>query len=385
LIVIVHLDRNAVRGICLVAALSLASCGGGSAFVSNGVQPAGNTQTAGVAAWRTSLIRNPLPGAGCFKASYPSVTWSRTACSSSLERPSVTMAARFRPESMAGNEWNASAPRGDTITTAIGSFPYAYVTGEHSAYYSSCGSCRSGANYYGIQINTNVYPNPAACKGIANCTSGWVQFVYLNPVFDGSYGSPPRGALTIWNILLSKSGTMVCPRGFSSSGSSATGCYLHSQAVLVPNQSIDKNGLEGITLQGMSGTSSSSGKTPYLSAYLTFGKTTVGMQWPNPPLSDIASHWQSAQFNLMGHNGGSEAIFKKGSTLTARLETQFSSGAKTAPTCVPGRSTTAESNSLAFVAAPKLPQTTLPSIVFKESNVIPAGSLSCRALSGSRS
>ena len=375
---IADLHRKAARAMCLVATLAFASCAGDGTLGANPVQPVRGEAASAVndiAAWREAVQLSALPGAGCFQAAYPSRRWSRIACAAPFAHRFFAPSARLRPHSVNGAEWNLQAPHGDTIASAIGSFPQANVTGEKS---NSGSGSPTLSNAYTFQINSNFYNNPVACKGVPNCGSGWVQFVFTNPVTN-PYGSPPQAGLTVWNIISPKPGTSIgtCPGGGPPYQGS---CYQYGPAVLLSNQSISKNALQGMAIRGSSGTNGSG--DPYLSVYLTTGKLTVGIEWANPQLSDLPQRWKSAQFNVLGHDGGSKAIFSPGTTITARLATQFASGSNAAPTCTPGASTTAETNNLPFVAAPPSKSVTYPSIVFKQSNAIAPGNASCLALPG---
>ncbi len=56
------------------------------------------------ASWSRSLMRIPLPSAGCFKASYPSMTWERIACS---KPPDLLRALASQALFSPGNELSA--------------------------------------------------------------------------------------------------------------------------------------------------------------------------------------------------------------------------------------------------------------------------------------
>jgi hypothetical protein len=80
---------------------------------------------------------------------------------------------------------------------------------------------------------------------------------------------------------------------------------------------------------------------------------------------DLAASWNTAEFNVFGDGGGSEATFNTGATLV--VQTNVANGTTTAPSC--GTSgTTAETNSLTLVK-PCCPfGGASPGIVFEESS-----------------
>jgi hypothetical protein len=45
-----------------------------------------DSESAARAAWRTFMAHNPMPVAGCFHASYPSIVWERVDCKTSPPR-----------------------------------------------------------------------------------------------------------------------------------------------------------------------------------------------------------------------------------------------------------------------------------------------------------
>jgi hypothetical protein len=346
-----RLGLLAANAASLIGALTLTACGGSSAIPNVAQQPA---PAGAYDFWQRSLMRTPLPGAGCFQAWYPSGVWSRVACSH-----------ESRPDNIGGgnHQFTASvAPY--RISKAIGSFPL--VEGVDWVKNVPKAGGNSSINNYGLQLNSNTFQT-AVCGNQSNC-KGWEQFIYGNPGPTASRRRP-MGRLHIEDWLV---GNVTCPKdnGWMQKGN---GCVTDSELLNLPNQSI-KN-LANITLAG---TARASGDDVYLSV----GSTMYAIQKKQSDgITDLAKHWQSAQFNVFGYGGGSIATFNPGATLIVRLETK--SGATSAPSCTLAGSTTAESNNLSYVKTRKTTEAEYPSILYKESNASGGGKASCRAVGGS--
>lgn len=324
------------------------------------------------AAWGKSLVQIPLPGAGCYKASYPSTTWSRIACATSrhLLRPSLDeVAANAVPHFKQAADYTAHV-QPHLISAAIGSFPAVKgvkrVTSTHAGLWS-------GLNSYGLQLNSQDF-RTAGCGNVAHC-EGWVQFVYQNP-------SEQRvGNLTIWDWLVSTTSKSLsgCPPNAGWQFFSGF-CYQTSSKQIddIPNQPITELGEMILT-----GNAASTGD----SITLAVGSTVYAVKKAQGDgITDLSTHWQGAEFNVFapGSSGSGYGIatFNAGSTITVGLE--LNDGATTAPNCEANSGTTAETNSLAFVSAPQNPPAREhPSILFTESNARGGGSPSCDALAGS--
>lgn len=329
-------------------------------------QPAG-TGTAD-AAWRRSVMHVPLPSAGCFKATYPSTTWERIACSKPphLLYPVPRNASRAHATNIGdGNDYTANTS--SVMSEAIGSFPTVTgVTSVKSTPNPSFGNdCECGANSYTLQLNSSFF-STAACGSTSNC-AGWEQFVYENPT-----GSS-KGSLFIqdWLIPANLSGSIKCPKG-KGWESADGGCVQNSpSSVSIPNQNI--TGLSKLTETGEAASSGDS-------VYLAVGSTVYGMKnVQSDGITDLAANWKGAEFNVVGNAGGSVADFNSGSTISVNLQTD--TGSTTAPTCKADSGTTGESANLSFVAAPSSPtKLTYPSIEFTESNASGGGTASCDAI-----
>jgi hypothetical protein len=235
------------------------------------------------------------------------------------------------------------------ISTAIGAFPK--VKGVTSV--RSVGCCgEQGLDSYTLQLNSYFFQT-SACGNIQNCV-GWEQFVFENP--PGS----SQASLFIQDWLVGTAGSLSgCPpgKGWEYVG---IGCVQNSPyGVNIPNVSITD-----LRQLIETGTASSSGD----SIYLSVGSTAYGMQdVQSDGITDLAAHWEGAEFNVIGNAGGDVADFNAGSKISVSLQTD--TGLRTKPTCPADSGTTGESNNLFFVRAPRKPaKFQYPSIEFTMSS-----------------
>jgi hypothetical protein len=356
----------------VAAALLLAACSGSNQLAPSQPLPGAPSATQLAAHnpltdWRVSLHGIPLPSAGCFKAEYPSLKWSRIACS---KPPHLLypLPRRVRPNATTvgnGNDYTIQTGS-DKMSQAVGSFPaVSGVTSVKSTPNPEFGDdCECGSNSYTLQLNSSFF-STAACNGESNC-AGWEQFVYENPPGSSS------GDLFIqdWLIPANLTGSIKCPRG-KGWESADGGCVQNSPyAVSIPNQSI-----ANLAKLVETGEAASSGD----SIYLAVGSTEYGMKnVQSDGITDLSTNWTGTEFNVVGNAGGSIAEFNSGSTITVNV--QADDGVTSAPTCKADSGTTGESTNLYFTKAPSSPaEQTYPSIEFTESTT--AGTASCDALS----
>lgn len=314
--------------------------------------------------WARSVRQMPLPGAGCFKASYPSMAWRRIACSTQHVSPA------FFPRIQENGDYSASV-KPHIIASATGSFPM--VSGVTSVRSTHAGS-DSGSGSYSLQLNTQYF-STAACGAIKHCW-GWVQFVYRNAPNNR------RSNLEIWDWLISSNAKPLsgCPPNFgwqSSSSSSGGDCWQTSPVIDIPNQPITKLGDMSLT-----GTTSVRGDSIELSVddvvYAVQNAQSDGVV-------DLSKYWNLAEFNVFGYSTAgskpSSARFNAGSSVGVSVEVD--DGTKTAPQCLGGYSTTFEINNLTLgTPAPNSSKLDHPSIVFSESNPA-SGTSGCKNLAGS--
>jgi hypothetical protein len=302
-----------------------------TATVAAQAAPATNTVDARLSkVWRAAVTSAALPGSGCFTADYPSTVWKRVACAKPPARP-------FLPAVppggfVVGNGNDYSAETGTPISTAIGSFP-------------SIKNLKSETNEgesdtYSLQLNSSYYVAPVCQSAqVASECRAWMQYVYSNP--GGAF-------MEVWLINYGTN----CPSGW---GSYATDCYYNSNQVNIPDQ--DLSVLGDIQVSG----STASGGVDTVK--VTTSQKAYAATMPDS-LIDLAGNWNTAEYNLFGDGGGSEAVFGAGTKMEVKVELQ--DGSTTAPACITD-GFTLESNNLGLNRC-KTAGGKKPSITFTESN-----------------
>jgi hypothetical protein len=319
-------------------------------------------------AWRATMARTPKPQNGCFTAAYPSTEWKEVPCAAPRPRP-FPPAAGQRPLTVGNStDWTANSATG-AISQAIGSFDS--VTGVTSETDSDAGA----ANTFSLQLNTNRFTT-SNCSSSATCV-GWQQFLFSTNGCTNAQGTVPCAFMQYWMIFYNQ----ACPTGWNTNNppsppwpANTTNCWKNgTNGAVVPAQTIA--GLSNMILTGTAAAN---------------GNDTVTISVGNPPnaqgvggadnILNLAAGWQVAEFNIFGDCCNSQANLNNGSTLVVRL--QVNEGAKLAPTCVQA-GFTGETNNLNLVGTPTIvPQTTLPAIVFTESNAPGGTPASCATSQG---
>lgn len=294
-------------------------------------EPASKTAEALLhAAWRASISSEALPGKGCFTAAYPGMVWTRVACKKASDRPFLP--ARGPSGFVVGNGNDYAAETGTPIASAVASFPS--IKGLKSE------TNEGSSDTYSLQLNSSYYVSPV-CQGAQNPAGcrAWMQFVYSNP--GGAF-------LEVWLIDYG----FTCPSGW---GSYSNDCYLNSDQVNVPDQTLAE--LADLQLSGaaVSGGNDTVKLTTSSKAYaVTLADSVV----------DLAGNWNTAEYNLFGDGGGSEADFNAGTKITINIQLQ--DGSTNAPICETD-GFTLETNNLGLDRC-RAAGGTNPSITFKESN-----------------
>jgi hypothetical protein len=264
--------------------------------------------------WRESISHTQAPAAGCFHATYPSLTWNETACTVAPAIPYVPHKGhRANGQTVGdGNDYAAEVTSG-VISETIGSFP----TDSDVKTEKGIG----GANDYSLQLNSN-FMNTSVCNGAkvpADCLD-WEQFVYSS----GSKAAFMQYWLINWDTK--------CPSGWFTY---STDCYTNSAAVSAPLEAIGK--LKTLKLSGtaVNGGIDTLVFTVGTEAYSTTGEDSV---------VELATAWTESEFNIIGDGGGSEADFNTGASITVKVA--VTNGTTNAPTCAADAGTTGETNNL---------------------------------------
>ena len=157
-----------VRGTIVFASLLCSTC---PPLVAQDPSPV-PAQPGSREAWHEFMVRTPLPGKGCFKASYPSTDWQEVPCTTppSFPLPRTRVGGNSSDTVGGGgsNDFVAQVTSG-LISTAEGSFlsvtPGITETGIDP--YTG----QATANAFTLQLNTNTFTTPA----ISSCAPQVVQ------------------------------------------------------------------------------------------------------------------------------------------------------------------------------------------------------------------
>ena len=320
-------------------------------------------------AWRATMARTPKPQNGCYTAAYPSTEWKEVPCAVPRPRP-FPPAVGQRPLTVGNNtDWTANSASG-AITQAIGSFDS--VTGVTSETDSAAGA----ANTFSLQLNTNRFKT-SSCSSSGTCV-GWQQFLFTTNGCTNAQGATvPCAFMQYWLIFYNQ----ACPAGWNTVNPPAppwpantTNCWENgANGAVVPAQTIA--GLSNMILTATAAANGSDTVT------ISVGNPPNAQGVPGPDnILNLAAGWQEAEFNIFGDCCNSQANLNNGATLVVRV--QVNEGVKLAPTCVQ-TGFTGESNNLNLVGTPTIvPQTTLPAIVFTESNAPGGTPASCATSQG---
>jgi hypothetical protein len=311
-------------------------------------------QSADVTAWGKRMSQTPVPGAGCFTASYPNPNWQPTPCKPPPPhrlRPLRGPQRANRPGTLtAGNGVDdvAQSPSGRFISAATGSFEA--ITGL-----SSVSDSLGGANSFGLQLNSNNF-STSVCAGAINKPSpcyGWEQFVAANDAVGGEMDV----FIEYWLYNYGP-----CPPSWSSID---TDCYVNTPTCAAPLQSISALGNLRLTA-----TASAGGLDQVV--------LSTGTQLYTSSVSDsvlnLSAAWTNVEFNVFGRCDGSNASFNGGTSM--QVVNEVSDGSTIAPSCVQA-GTTGETNNLTLVNPCCSFSGESSRIVFTESNSTPPPTSIC--------
>jgi hypothetical protein len=292
--------------------------------------------------WHRTMSRTPLPKEGCFQVTHPSSTWTEVPCTTAPDKPYIPASGRGRGVAQTvGNGIDISSEVTGNISWAEGSFPSVVgVTSENDD---------GVANDYSLQLNSNMFANASLCQGQPAGCLGWEQFLYV------------PGNIFIQYWLINYTGT--CPAGWNAFEGD---CYKNSTSVAAPSAPITD--LANLALIGNAGALDT--------VSMTFGNDTL-YAVSQASVLGLNKGWTTAEFNVVGDGGGSEATFNSGATIVVQTLTDSASGSTSAPTC-DSEGFTGETNNLNLVAASCCAVSgSSPEIQFTQSNVAGAKGQAC--------
>ncbi len=281
-------------------------------------------------AWRALISSAVLPGKGCFTVAYPGTVWTRVACTKAPRRPFLP--AHGPSGFIVGNGNDYAAETATPISSAAASFPS--IKGLKS-------ETNDGAsNTYSLQLNSSYYVSPVCQSATdpANCRA-WMQFVYSNG--DGAF-------MEVWLINYG----FTCPADW---GQYVNDCVLNSNEVSVPTQMLSQ--LADIQVAGSAVSDGNDTVT------LTTSSNAYAVTMADSVV-DLAQGWNTAEYNIFGDGGGSQADFNAGTKI--KIKVRLKDGSTNAPICE-SDGFTLETNNLGLAACKALGGKK-PSISFTESN-----------------
>jgi hypothetical protein len=322
---------------------ALAVIGGGSAFGASPPGPPAQAQ------WQGEIANLPTPAQGCYHASYPAVQWMATPC---LVAPNVPLAPQVTTQGgpvVVGNGDDYSAQVTGTISKATGTFTHVTAGITEKGKIDNTG--HQVANAFSLQLNTQFFSNPPACKGAAvrSQCDGWQQFVYA---FHGS-GDTNVVFMQYWLLYYDS----TCPAGwFTYSTGLYTFCYANSPATAYGSLPADTLGQTALVAKAGSG-----------------GNDTVSLSSPSGASSvsnsdrmlDLSAFWNTTEWGVFGDAGGASANFGVDSKLEPVTTLQGTSSA--APTCI-SDGFTGETNNLNFTKTKPLGAEVSPTMAATETD-----------------
>jgi hypothetical protein len=198
---------------------------------------------ASTAKWQQALQQLPVPGIGCFSASYPAFQWRRTQCQPAPH--TLYAAARTQRRQTVGG----GPPPGDDYLARVSGGSLSSVTGSFDSF--CLGATETGSfggnpptpDTFSLQLNTNNFmSNACAALGAPNpACAGWVQFLY-SAHFPGLL---IEFTLRDYNLHPFNAG---CPPGWLVGG---IDCAMNTTPVLTSHLTVQD--LPGVTLAGSTG------------------------------------------------------------------------------------------------------------------------------------
>jgi hypothetical protein len=309
-------------------------------------------QAQAVSAWHDDIKLQGPPGGGCYRAAFPSTTWTAEACGPAPKLVSVRPpeaegngASRAATQAgvgplNAGNGNDFAAETTNLTRAAVGTFP-------------TVSGATSGTDGYSLQINTNIDDNPTTCDqfGYASCQT-WEQFIYA-----GDSGSGAQAFIQNWFFAgdATEYSQKGCPSGWNAYGSQ-NACYRNSDSVSVDY--VPMTDIGGVSLAGVANQDGRDVVT------FTVNGTAHTVSQDASTLN-IGNIWRRSEFNIFGNGAGAPvASFNAGTHVDVRVAVD--DGSTNTPNCIQ-RGTTGEENNLTLGSCHASGGSS-PAIQFDESN-----------------
>jgi hypothetical protein len=312
--------------------------------------------------WDQAIQHLPVPGKGCFTASYPRVQWQKAACRAAPDHP-YAPAQGHRPQTV-GNRNDFAAEVSGLMSSATGTVASVSSGTTETGLQNGTGS--PVANTFALQLNVKPFTT-TTCAGTGNPTGcqGWQQFIYSttgNDVF-----------IQYWLLRYNA----ACPTGwktFQFPMDTDIYCWRNApttSASTLPGGPLTAPGLAGVTLTG---TANASGNDTAVLIAPSGHATSTGVG----NMLGLGSAWTGVEFAVVGDCCSSQAMFSPGTTINVHTTTH--NGTRSAPMCVV-EGFTGETNNLNLSGTPALPTQASPTIASQQTNS-PGTAASCATASG---
>jgi hypothetical protein len=274
----------------VLAAVAIAAASMTAASASASTQPVVRTK----AQWQAAISHVQQPGAGCYNASYPALTWHAVRC---VAAPKI----RFAPTTIIGDGNDYSAVVTGKISKAVGTFTHVSSGITEKGQVGGTGS--KVANVFSLQLNTEFISGSPACSGASNPSDcqAWQQFIYA---YQGT------GSVFMQYWLIDYNTT--CPSGWIQY---STDCYTNSNSVNVKKLTAAQ--LATTQLAATAKTGGTDGVS------LTVGSAKATLVTGPDTMIDLAKFWNTTEWGLFGDGGGSEAYFGTGTSPARRTTSSW--------------------------------------------------------------
>jgi hypothetical protein len=247
--------------------------------------------------WQQQVTNLPLPSAGCFEATYPTVAWVSGGSNCVTPQPIPATVGGGG----SGSDWETSLSSGNIGESQGYVSAMSGVTGEWD-------NGVPGANYYSLQDNSNTFTcnTPDTNNSNAEC---WEQFLFFNDPGSSS------GSLVIQYWLIGylithtscpSTHTRLWSMGWQTSNPTSS-CWADS-ALSYTTPLENPSSLTSYQLKGYADLSGND-ESVFCHTTTCYAVTVAHTVF------DLSSYWTDAEWNVLGYSG-SEACFNPTSSPT---------------------------------------------------------------------
>jgi hypothetical protein len=285
--------------------------------------------------WQNEAMNSPVPGVGCYTATFPNLVWTETTCSNRTSIQYATVGGNGGFDMIGSTTSNMGKVDGNVAS----------MSGYSSEYDSSLGPT-NGANTYSIQLNSEVW----SCVYGGHNTQCWEQFVFQN------YGHGGSAYVSISYMLGNNYGGLYgCPS--SSWGNVAGNCYYVPFTLSTSVESISTLASQPIQLQGTANYHVNSGYdvVTMCDSFQCWSVTNYdnAVFAGSGNVYSLYNNWNAFEWNVFGVCCSDGALFNTGPSPSLSINVGSvvdSSGNALTTSCTSAPTTTGEYNNLNLVS-----------------------------------